>query len=264
MKKIKLLNYTVLLVVLFLISGCYSCSSKKDRDVVSVEVETVEETTMFGQSENTQTESGFETEQETMYSEPETDGRNQYTSIDQYETVVYNGKNYSSAWNGSGWSLRERCEEIPDDDFKDILEQLKKDFPDGMYWNKGSVSNEACSHPSGRMCNKYEGATNIAFSHYRWYELGTQCLGFASLISDCIFGADAPVHSFSDFKQVRVGDHVRMNNDTHSAIVIEKGTDYILVVECNADYKTCQITWGRKITEATLNATNSWYVTRYF
>ncbi|MGN0316657.1 MAG: hypothetical protein ACI4E1_01855 [Lachnospira sp.] len=257
MKKTCFLQGLVLLLMMIFLSGCSVSKEKNETTVSSLETET---------EAALETPAETSTEQETFFSESETEEHRIYESMQEYETQKFNGKNYSSAWNGTEWVTREQCEALSDDEIDAVFQQLRKDFPEGKYWNNGGISDEPCEHesPDTRYCNKYEGVTNTAFSHYKWYELGTQCLGFASLISDCIFGADAPVNSFTDFNQVRVGDHVRMNNDTHSAIVIEKGNDYIVVVECNADYKTCQITWGRKITEETLNATNSWYITRYF
>ena len=61
----------------------------------------------------------------------------------------------------------------------------------------------------------------------------TQCLGYASIISDLLFGYDAPITEFYDFDELRIGDHIRMGWYEHSMIVtdIDWDTDTITVTE---------------------------------
>ena len=143
------------------------------------------------------------------------------------------------------------------------LDQLAFYFEAGCYWNHYGidvssmsdleqamcVTDSACAHSENGydFCNIYNGAMSEAFPEYD-YE--TQCLGYASLISDLLFGTDAPVTEFYDFDDLRIGDHIRLVQNEHSMIVtdIDWSTDTITVTEVNADYENCQISWGRTIT----------------
>lgn len=117
---------------------------------------------------------------------------------------------------------------------------LKAYFPEGKYW------------------------TNENF--YAWngggrYYGGYGCAGFAFLLSDAAFG-NLParfIDSF-DWDNFRVGDILRINNDTHSVIILEKHDDYVIVAEGNYN---SSIHWGRKITKASLQNGFSNYATRY-
>lgn len=148
------------------------------------------------------------------------------------------------------------------------LSNLSLYFEDGSYWNHiGTgktwsdetlfcITDMPCTHSyrSYTYCNVYNGALSAFFPQY-----GTemQCLGYASLISDLVFGTDAPISMHHDFSKVRVGDHLRLYLWEHSMVVTEVGTDengeqYVYVTEVNADYENCQIQWGRKFTQQDL------------
>lgn len=149
------------------------------------------------------------------------------------------------------------------------LRALSVYFEDGRYWNSASsgtpwreetfsVTDIPCAHTSSGYgyCNTYSGKTEDAFPEYG---TETQCLGYASLLSDLVFGTDAPITIHYDLSRVRVGDHIRLVYWEHSMIVTETGTQadgtrYIRVTEVNADYESCQIQWNRLITENELYA----------
>lgn len=162
---------------------------------------------------------------------------------------------------------------------KDIarrLAELQESFPSGKYWNHMgseisantqtpySVTDTPCNHYANSgaynsaYCNRYFGVTAGAFSHIT----SMQCLGFASLLGDEIFGEDAPVHSYRDLNQLRVGDHIRYNTGSHSVTVTGIYDTCITVAEVNRDFKTCQIEWGREITYTELNDM-AWDITCY-
>ena len=146
---------------------------------------------------------------------------------------------------------------------------LKNKYPDGYYWNAHkkskkypAVSEIPCSdHESGR----YE------------YCIG-QCAGFASLLSDEVFGEDAPKYVFTDKKKIKIGDYLRCLPG-HSVFVIDrvekgevigydtwddenvKAWDTVLTVaECNWDWH-CGISWGREIalSDIRLDPDNPWF-----
>lgn len=156
------------------------------------------------------------------------------------------------------------------------LAELQAEFPSGKYWNHMGIELEPgadssryvtdipCDHDVyGELyCNVYNGQTLELFPQYDYL---CQCLGFASMISDDIFGADAPVYLFYDYDQLQVGDQIRYDEYEHSMIVISKTDEYVTVAEVNADYQDCLIEWGRKITRQEL-AELSWdseYISRY-
>ena len=155
---------------------------------------------------------------------------------------------------------------------KEKIAELRSIFPNGKYWNHHNtsangtydvyaVTNTPCSNGAEgcAFCNIYKGVTDSVMP----YKVkGSQCLGFASLCNDYIFGANENIRVYYDFNQIQIGDQARINNDSHSVLVIDKAADYIVVAECNADYKTCIIGWDRVITKQELAACNSWYISR--
>lgn len=160
---------------------------------------------------------------------------------------------------------------LMEDSLQAKLAVLRRQFPHGWYWNHrgaeaaswDTVTSLPCSHGTGgRWCNAYVSKTAQVFLHG---QRAIQCLGFACLISDLLFGRDAPVHTFRDFDKLRVGDHIRLTRVVHSMVVIEKGVDYVKVVEVNQDFNTCMIQWDRKVSKKALEAYGSGvtYVTRY-
>ncbi len=98
---------------------------------------------------------------------------------------------------------------------------LKSDYPEGMHW-----TNE----------NSYEWRGGI-------FSYGLGCAGFAFILSDAAFGY-APARMVFDFTydDVRVGDILRVNNDSHSVVVMEKYSDHVVLAEGNYN---SSIHWGR-------------------
>lgn len=156
------------------------------------------------------------------------------------------------------------------------FEELREIFPEGKYWNHRGVTVEdgaetcyiitdtPCWHGKygDVYCNRYDGATKELFPEYGYL---TQCLAYASLVSDYIFGEDAPLTVFYDYDQLQIGDHIRLTSVMHSMTVTEKTDEYVTVMEVDADGVQCLITWDRQITRATLESygSNIMYITRY-
>lgn len=152
---------------------------------------------------------------------------------------------------------------------------LKEQFPEGKYWNHMyedlpygeetpfSVSDTPCDHDVyGELyCNFYNGKTEELFP----YDTLCQCLGFASFLSDQIFGTEAPIHTFHDPYALRIGDHIRLHEYEHSMTVVEITDEYLTVAEVNADYQDCLIEWSRQFTYYELEelSWDSEYITRY-
>ena len=144
---------------------------------------------------------------------------------------------------------------------------LRDIFPHEAYWNSRgydgeiasylNVAHQSCAHNEGKSyCNTYNGKTRDFFP---WAN-NIQCLGFASMISDFLFGKDAKFESFYSYDKLEVGDHIRLTEATHSMIVIEKNDAYIKVVECNANYQSCFIRWDREISKEDLMENSGDYI----
>ncbi|MBD5470678.1 MAG: hypothetical protein HDR19_06075 [Lachnospiraceae bacterium] len=113
----------------------------------------------------------------------------------------------------------------------------KANFPEGMAW------------------------TNDNF--YAWkggiYSGGYGCAGFAFAVSDAAFGeAGAVIHK--DYNNIKIGDILRVNYDTHSVIVLEVKADSVIVAEGNYNGA---IHWGREIPKSELVDEGSYIMTRY-
>jgi len=148
--------------------------------------------------------------------------------------------------------------------FDSKLEMLEKLFPDGSFWNSLpgesgdplGVTSVPCVHGTGTKasdfdrsrCNIYTGKTG----EYLGIHTCMQCLGFASLVSDFLFGPDSGIESFTDYASLQPGDHIRLTKTAHSVIVLEKTSSYVTVLECNPGYSDCRIEWGRKISASKL------------
>lgn len=148
------------------------------------------------------------------------------------------------------------------------LKKLKEQYPNGLYWNhsgykvssgqsvEGFVTSHPCNH-NGTLIVKGKVLHNIssACNYYRYTVdgkavMGYQCAGYAAMINDKLFGKGG-FKSHRSYSKAKVGDCVRYLNQ-HSAVIIEKHTDYIIVTECNYG-NTCKIKWGRKILKSSLS-----------
>ena len=150
---------------------------------------------------------------------------------------------------------------------------LQNIFQSGKYWNHMgqdatnpeetnnifSVTDIPCNHYQNgeAYCNAHYGKSDEI---YPYKATCSQCRGFASLLSDLIFGEDAPVRYFEDYDELRIGDQARIDGDYHSVFIIDKTDDYVIVAECNSDLQTCQINWGRKILRENMAG---WYISRW-
>ena len=118
-----------------------------------------------------------------------------------------------------------------------LIDGLRTEYPEGMHWTN---ENAYTSHA-------------LAIN-------GFGCAAFALLCSDKAFG-DLPSRQHSKFDDIRVGDMLRVRNNTHSVVVLEKKADSVIVTEGNyAD----SIHWDREITRENLESDKQFYVeTRY-
>lgn len=120
---------------------------------------------------------------------------------------------------------------------------LKSKYPDGTPWG-----NDKCYYWNGGIYNK-----------------GCGCAGFAFTLSDAAFGtASATQHT--DISKIRVGDILRINNDTHSVIVLEVTSTGVTIAEGNMTIVGVfenGVYWGRKLTTSELKSSVDYILTRW-
>lgn len=118
--------------------------------------------------------------------------------------------------------------------------------------------------------NKYPTGTKYDDSVcYEWkgtaYTRGCGCAGFAFTLSDAAFGS-AKAKKHTDVSKIRVGDILRMYNDTHSVIVLEVTSTGVVVAEGNMTITGVfenGVYWGRKITKDELMSSVNYIYTRW-
>lgn len=111
--------------------------------------------------------------------------------------------------------------------------------------------------------------TKGSISEYRWrggqilgnVSSGVGCAAFAFILSDAAFGdlKARVVYGDDKFSKVKVGDILRINNDSHSVIVLSKTAAGVIVAEGNYN-KT--VHWGRVLSKEEVDNAN-YIVTRY-
>ena len=99
---------------------------------------------------------------------------------------------------------------------------------------------------------------------YAWkggagYSGGYGCAGFAFMLSDAAFG-NTPAKKVTSFDNIRVGDIIRLYNDTHSVIVLAIKGDKYTIAEGNMNSATY---WGRVITLSEIKSTGNYILTRW-
>lgn len=153
-------------------------------------------------------------------------------------------------------------------DFKAKVTELQAKFPHGKYWNhvgmtadnSDGYTNVACSlHKTsgvdhvygtgGCTCNHFAGGGHVS---------ATQCMGFANKLAYDVFGNTTWMQISSptaaQIADIRIGDIVRLDYNSHSVFVIARTGNDIMVGEANYP-NGCRINWGRIINLSTANVT---------
>lgn len=107
-----------------------------------------------------------------------------------------------------------------------ILMQLKAEYPDGTDWDNSR------QYISGK-------------------RYGYGCAAFVFLVQERLYGTPVRPSMTTELNmsELRVGDHLRVRNNTHSVIVLANYGDSIAVAEGNYNGK---VRWGRVMTESEL------------
>jgi hypothetical protein len=99
--------------------------------------------------------------------------------------------------------------------------------------------------------------------YYGWkggiYVGGYGCAAFAFYLSDLAFG-DTKAIIHRDYSDIKVGDILRVYNNTHSVIVLEVKADSVIIAEGNYN---SSIHWGREMSMSEIQDSQSYIMTRY-
>lgn len=108
------------------------------------------------------------------------------------------------------------------------LMQIQAEYPNGTPWDNNEM------YVSG---NRY----------------GYGCAAFIFMVQDRLYGANAKFTTVNtlNMSDLRVGDHLRVRNNSHSVIVLSVGDGYITVAEGNYNNS---VHWGRTMTESELRS----------
>ena len=127
------------------------------------------------------------------------------------------------------------------------IAELKQKYQHGQYWHRvngvNTVTSIPCVHPDNSVYECNQNATNGCGHNY----LGWQCVGLAGQIFEEIFGERVTNYegTRTDKENIKIGDYVRIRNNSHSFIVTSRNGDEITGVECNWN-APCMIEWGNK------------------
>ena len=111
-----------------------------------------------------------------------------------------------------------------------------------------------------------EGMTWTNDNYYDWkggvFTRGYGCAGFAFLLSDAAFDTlrARKISKPINYDDLRAGDILRINNDTHSVIILQKYADKVVLAEGNYGGT---IHWGREFSKSTVLEKTDYYLTRY-
>lgn len=118
--------------------------------------------------------------------------------------------------------------------YQDMI-ALKSAYPEGMRW------------------------TNMNFYNSPVLGTGYGCAGFSYILSDEAFGK-LPYRKHSRFSDLKVGDLLRINNNTHSVVIMEVTSDGVVLAEGNYN---SSIHWGRSLSFEEVRKKGTYVLTRY-
>ncbi|MDE6606545.1 MAG: leucine-rich repeat domain-containing protein [Lachnospiraceae bacterium] len=126
------------------------------------------------------------------------------------------------------------------------------------------------AYKEGTIWTDYEPYSDSAgYYHWKGGTLGgvnivaVGCVAFAFRLSDEAFGS-LPNRMYAaggfSFEDIKVGDILRVNNDTHTVIVLEVSDAGVVIAEGNYSGK---VHWGRALSKEDVMSSTSHYITRY-
>lgn len=154
-------------------------------------------------------------------------------------------------------------------DFQAKVTELQTKFPHGKYWNKVGLTTDNSDGYTETACTLHKttgvdcvydtgGCTCNHFTGGGGHLMATQCMGFANKLAYDVFGETTWTQISSptvvQVADIRIGDIVRLDYNSHSVFVIARTGNNIMVGEANYP-SGCQINWGRIIDLSTANIT---------
>ncbi len=138
-------------------------------------------------------------------------------------------------------------------DAYDAMTALKEDYPEGMKW-----TNFEPYGSKGELGDAYTWNGGAVYGA----KSAVGCMAFVFILSDEAFG-NLPARvmekgSFT-FADVKAGDILRINNNSHSVIVLRKSTGGVTVAEANYN---SSVHWGRSLSAAAVEKAD-FIITRY-
>ncbi|MCR5357553.1 MAG: InlB B-repeat-containing protein [Lachnospiraceae bacterium] len=125
---------------------------------------------------------------------------------------------------------------------------MMSDYPEGTPWtDSDKYSWHNIYYPEG---------STVPYSIYT----GGGCVAFSMILSDAAFG-DMPAYAHKTviYDDLKVGDILRINNNTHTVIILEKSDEGVTIAEGNYNKS---IHWGRFLDRSKVESAD-YYVTRY-
>ncbi len=160
--------------------------------------------------------------------------------IDKIKDAILSEINNNQVENNANLLSRENESSISNNEggsISEIMIALKEKYPEGMKWTND---------------NYYEWKGGI-------YNGGYGCAAFAYMLSDIAFG-NLPARKHTNFNDLRIGDIMRMDSDTHYVIIINKDDTNVVLAEGNFN---SSIHWGRKLSLEQIKAAGNYILTRY-
>lgn len=142
------------------------------------------------------------------------------------------------------------------DEVYDRMIAMQEKYPEGLPW-----TNYTPYGTSGPLSSFYDWHGGRVAGNITG---GVGCAAFAFILSDIAFGTlPARTISYGDadfaYENIRVGDVLRVYNNSHSVIVLKKSAAGIIVAEGNYN---SSVHWGRVMSEAEV-MTSAYIITRY-
>ena len=216
-------------------------------------------------SQPEQTRTGSETEETDSGSEPEETIEKTKTDTDPSETPTQPEETEIESEMESE-SETKRSVEKPDIPDIDSTTLTPEKVYDAMIALQGKTG-----YTEGSEWTDYVPYSGNGEDVYRWNGgtiggsniVAVGCVAFAFTLSDAAFGR-LPARMYANgafkFEDIKVGDILRMNTDTHTVIVLKVSDTGVVVAEGNNSGK---VHWGRAIDKDTVMNNTSHYITRY-
>ena len=152
--------------------------------------------------------------------------------------------------------------------FPTKISQFRSQFPHGKYWDHyvssysqrawytgnerywATVTSSPCSHRN--LSGDYATYTYAGYYDCNYFDHGFQCHGFAAMLFYQLYGVrQTSLSRHYSTTGVQVGDFVRLNNDSHAALVIAMSGNQIKLAEANVN-NPCMIYWDRWVSTSTI------------